>query len=135
MDITGIGSIAELATSVINKFWPDKTEVEKQQLQAEMQEMLLQAQALQSQTDINKVEAASTSLWVAGWRPGIGWVCGVGFGIQVLGPLLEWFATLSGHAVKFPVMDPSLIGSTLAALLGLGSMRTVEKVKGINAGH
>lgn len=135
MSLTGFGEVADLATTIINKFWPDKTQTEKDQIAAQMQEMLLQAQASAAQTDIDKIEAANSNIFVSGWRPAVGWVCGVGFGIQVLGPLLEWLATLTGHPVKFPVMDASLVGSTLAALLGLGGMRSWDKKNGVGAGH
>lgn len=135
MSLTGFGEAADLVDSIINKFFPDKTQVEKDAAAAELQAMMLAAQAQSAQTDINKVEAASSNVFVAGWRPFIGWVCGAGFGIQVLGPLLEWLATLTGHPVKFPIMDPSLIGSTLAALLGLGGMRSWDKKNGVGGGH
>ena len=61
-DFTGLGAVSDLANSVINKIWPDKTEAEKQQLAAAVM-------VIQGQLDINKVEAASPSLFVSGWRP------------------------------------------------------------------
>jgi hypothetical protein len=135
LSLTGIGEIADLANSILNKFFPDKTVEEKDKLALELQEMLIASQQLTAQTDINKIEAASNSIFVAGWRPFIGWVCGCGFGIQVLGPMLEWIAGLTGHPVKFPVMDSSLVGSTLAALLGFGAMRSWDKKNGSSNGH
>ena len=65
LDITGLGSVADLASTVISKIWPDKTEAEKAQLAAAVQ-------LVQGQIDINKVEASSSSVFVAGWRPFIG---------------------------------------------------------------
>ena len=135
MSFTGIGEVASLVNSVVNKFFPDKTQEEKDQVALELQKIAVAAQQASAQTDINKVEAASSNLFVAGWRPFVGWVCGGGFGIQVLGPLLEWVSGLAGHPVKFPVMDASIIGSTLAALLGLGGMRTFDKWAGTSNGH
>jgi hypothetical protein len=135
MSISGIGEIADLASSIIGRIWPDKTQEEKDKAALELQAALQAAQAQSAQTDIDKVEAASNSIFVAGWRPFVGWVCGCGFGIQVLGPLFEWLAALFGHPVKFPVMDASLVGSTLAALLGLGGMRSWDKKNGTASGH
>jgi hypothetical protein len=135
MSLTGMGEIADLAGNIINKIFPDKTQEERDKAAAELQAALAAAQAASAQTDIDKIEAASSSIFVAGWRPAVGWVCGIGFGIQVLGPLLEWLATLCGHPVKFPVMDASLVGSTLAALLGLGGMRSWDKKNGTANGH
>jgi hypothetical protein len=135
MSFTGFGEIADLATTVINKLFPDKAAEEKDKMAFEMQKLLLEAQTSQAQTDVNKIEAASTNIFVAGWRPFVGWVCGTGFGIQVLGPLLQWVSSLAGHPVIFPALDTGLMTSTLAALLGLGGMRSWEKIQGVNSGH
>jgi hypothetical protein len=124
MSITGVGEIASLAESVINKLWPDKSEQERQQLAA----MLT---VVQGQLDTNKAEAANPSLWTSGWRPGVGWTCGAGFAVQfVVGPLGEWLATLCGHPVKFPQLDLGTMTPLLIGMLGLGGMRSVEKLNG-----
>lgn len=128
MDITGVGSVADLIKDGIDKIWPDKSEQEREQAA-----MLMTA--LQGQLDTNKAEAASPSLFVAGWRPFVGWVCGVGFAVSALGPLAEWITTLFGHPTKFPPIDLSVMMPLLFGMLGLGGMRTYEKTNGINAGH
>jgi Holin of 3TMs, for gene-transfer release len=128
MSVTGIGEVADLATSVLNKFFPDKTEQEKQQ-------MALALAVIQGQLDTNKNEAQSPSIFVAGWRPFVGWVCGTGFAISALGPLLEWIASLVGHPTKFPLIDMSVMMPLLFGMLGLGGMRTAEKINGVSAGH
>ena len=66
MDVLGL---SDLASTVISKIWPDKSEAEKQQLAAAVA-------LVQGQLDINKVEAANPSVFVSGWRPFVGWVCG-----------------------------------------------------------
>lgn len=73
VDITGVGAVADLVGNVINKIWPDKTEQEKQQLAAAVQ-------VINGQLAINQAEAANPNLFVAGWRPGVGWVCVVALG-------------------------------------------------------
>jgi len=128
MDITGIGSVADLIKDGIDKIWPDKTEAERNQA------ALLLA-SLQGQLDTNKIEAANTSIFVAGWRPFVGWVCGTGFAVSALAPLLEWLASLCGHPVKFPPFDVSVMMTLLTGMLGLGGMRTYEKASGVAAGH
>lgn len=129
MDITGLGAVADLASTVINKLFPDKSEQEKQQL-------ALTLTVIQGQLDTNRAEAGNSSLFVAGWRPFVGWVCGTGFGVQfVLGPLAEWGSALAGHPIKFPPMDLGTMMPLLLGMLGLGGMRSVEKVKGVDAGH
>lgn len=83
------------------------------------------------QAEINKIEAAHRSIFVAGWRPFIGWVCGVGFLWAFLGhPLFEWSVALTGSNITAPhLMTDSLLELVLA-MLGLGGLRTAEKLSG-----
>jgi hypothetical protein len=136
-------TVAAPIIAIINKVVPDKAaaaaavaQLQQMQLQGQLNDELLQLQAVTtSQSDINKVEAASTSLFVAGWRPMIGWVCGVAFAFQfLLKPLVEWGATLAGHPVTLPGLDANLPQLTYA-LLGMGTLRTVEKFKGVAGNH
>ena len=125
IDITGLGSVADLATTVISKIWPDKTEAEKAQLVAAVQ-------LVQGQIDINKVEAASSSVWVAGWRPFIGWVCGAAFAYKfVLAPAIAFGLAAAGHVVDLPVLDFTEMSTVLLGMLGIGGLRTLEKIKGV----
>ena len=125
-DITGLGSVADLANNVINKIWPDKSEEEKQKLAAAVA-------LVQGQLEVNKAEASNPSIFVAGWRPAIGWVCGAALCYTyLLYPLLMWAA-----AIWFPSLKPPLLGNgdmlyeLLFGMLGLGAMRTFETVKGV----
>lgn len=101
-------------------------------IQAQIEQRKADIQELQMQADVNKVEAASPSVWVSGWRPGIGWVCGSALAFQfVLGPLMTWVAALAGHPIVVPKLDMGDLITLLLGMLGLGSMRTAEKIKGI----
>ena len=129
MSITGLGEVATLATDVLNKFFPDKTEQEKAQ-------MALALAVLNGQTTMNQAEASNPSVFVAGWRPFVGWVCGGAFGIQYLiGPLATWGAALAGRSVAFPQLDLATLMPLLIGMLGLGAYRTFEKVQGVGSGH
>jgi len=87
---------------------------------------------MQGQIEINKIEASSSNLFVAGWRPFIGWTGGFALAYTwILSPLLKWVADLSGHVVGLPALDPGAIYPIVVALLGVGTMRTVEKVNGV----
>lgn len=121
MDLTGLGAVSDLAKTAIDKIWPDKSEVERQQLANTLA-------LIQGQLDINKVEAASPSLFVAGWRPFIGWICGVGLGYQFL-----IYPILIGYAPKIQQLDMGTLVTLLGGLLGLGTLRTVEKLNGVAA--
>lgn len=132
MSITGIGEIANFATDLVNKFWPDKTQAEKDQLALQVQQMTIAANLTQGQIDVNKAEASSQSVFVAGWRPFVGWVCGAAFGWTfVIGPLMSFTLSAFKVSVSLPQLDLSQLSPVLMGMLGLGVMRTVEKVNGL----
>ena len=84
-----------------------------------------------AQTDINKAEA-STDMFRGGWRPFIGWICGLGLGIQfIISPLFTWLSVLLGYGIIFPVLDSNVLMTLLFGMLGLGTLRTTEKLKDI----
>jgi hypothetical protein len=115
----------DLAKTVVSTIWPDKTAQEQAQLAAALA-------LVQGQMDINKVEAGSNSLFVAGARPFILWVCGVAFAYKfVLAPAAAFALTVAGHPISLPVLDFTEMSTVLLGLLGLGGLRTVEKIKGV----
>lgn len=125
---------------ILDRILPDKAASEAAKLKVmelaqagDLAELNADLQLAVGQLDINKVEAASTDRFVAGWRPFVGWVCGVGLAMScVIGPLFTWIAALSGHPIPFPKFDDPLLRSTLAGMLGLGfGLRTYEKTKGV----
>jgi hypothetical protein len=124
-----ISPVADL----LNKFVPDQTE--KLKLAHEIA-TLAQKQAHENalaQIEVNKVEAASNSIFKSGWRPAIGWVCGFAFAYHfVLQPLLVFILTYAGHPVpELPEFDMASLMTVLGGLLGLGGLRTFEKYKGV----
>ena len=90
-------------------------------------------QALLSQLEINKAEAASGSLFKGGWRPFIGWTSGVAFAYHfVLQPLLVFVLTASGVDLPdLPEFDMSTLLTVLGGMLGIGGLRSYEKTKGL----
>ena len=126
-DITGIGAIADLANTAIEKIWPNKTEIEKQQLAAAVM-------VVQGQIDTNKEEAKSPSIFVSGARPFIMWVCGVGCAWNWVGlPVAKFILILFGMTVTISPADLSEMMPLLMGMLGLGGLRTVEKLNGVAA--
>lgn len=115
----------DLATAAINKIWPDKSAAEAAQLAAAVA-------VVQGQLDINKTEAASSSAFTSGWRPAIGWVCAAALACQYIArPLVAWAGIVAGHPLpQLPGIDDNL-WQLLTAMLGLGSLRSLEKVKGV----
>ena len=123
----GAGSAVEAIGGVFDKlFTSDKERAQA----AYVLEKLRQKPAL-VQAEINKIEAAHRTLFVAGWRPFIGWVCGLGFLWAFLGhPLFEWVVVLAGLDLEPPVIITDNMMELVLALLGLGTLRTYEKVRG-----
>ena len=82
------------------------------------------------QIEINKVEAANENLFISGARPFILWTCGVAFCYHfVLQPLLAFILTACGHPVDLPEFDMNTLNTILFGILGLGTMRSYEKIK------
>ena len=125
MSLDPITAGIDLAKTVVSTIWPDKSAAEQAQLAAALA-------MVQGQIDINKVEAASSSVFVAGWRPAIGWVCASAFAYKfVLAPAIAFGMTAAGHPITLPVLDFTEMSTVLFGMLGIGAMRTVEKIKGV----
>ena len=131
-----ISGAFELGGKLIDHFFPDPQKKAEAMLELSKLQQSGDLAAMAQQADINKVEAASTSLFVAGWRPFIGWICGAGLGVQfILAPLGTWISTLIGHPVVVPALDLSTLSTLLIGMLGLGGMRTLEKLQGAAQNH
>lgn len=104
----------------------------REQLTSDMQKAVQEA-ALQ-QSKITEVEAAHSSVFVAGARPFLLWICGVGLAWTYLGhPVMTWVYTYYGFAVEsLPKLETDGLFELVLAMLGLGGMRTFEKVKGVS---
>jgi len=128
-----INLIIPSVLTLLEKVIPDQNE--RQKLAHEIA-TLAQKQAHENamaQIDVNKAEAASDSIFKGGWRPFIGWVCGVSFAYHfVLQPVLVFTLTYLGHPIpELPEFDMASLMTVLGGLLGLGGLRTFEKYKGI----
>lgn len=139
MWLTLIGTLIGPISSIVNKLIPDpdkaaeiQAEIEKALIakQAEVDKAI--AEAARAQTEINLKEAENPSLFVSGWRPFIGWVCGVAFACTFLiAPFFTWISAMF-NGPAFPALDSGTLMSLTLGLLGLGTMRTVEKVQGVD---
>ena len=85
------------------------------------------------QISINKAEAAHKSIFVVGWRPFIGWVCGVALAYAyVVQPMAEWVIKLLGYNILMPIINTDTLYQLVLALLGMATLRTYEKVKQVS---
>lgn len=99
---------------------------DEERLQAEAVLTKLKQHPAELQVELNKIEAQHRSVFVAGWRPFIGWVCGVGLAFTfIINPLFQWYSGSPGPELQVDVMTELVI-----ALLGLGALRTAEKLGG-----
>lgn len=128
-----ITAVTTLADSAIKRIWPDATEIEKAKLAQLSQELQNQFSLVMGQLEINKAEAANGSVFVSGWRPAIGWVCGAALAYAaIIEPVARFVATVAfGYLGIFPVIDTDITLQILFGLLGLAGMRSFEKSKGV----
>jgi hypothetical protein len=131
--LAGLINILPNILAIVDKSLPDKAEAALAKQRIELELVTAFNEINKSQAETNMAEAAHRSIWVAGWRPAIGWVCAIGVFWAFVGqPIAQWIATLFGTPLfllpQFP-MEQML--ELILAMLGLGGLRTFEKLKGI----
>ena len=132
-------AIAGVVGKVIDRAWPDPAqkaqaaiELEKLRQSGEFKEIDAALEAARMQTEVNKIEAASSSIFVSGWRPAVGWVCTFSLAWHYIGrPVADWAILMTGNSVVIPAVELGDLFVVLFGMLGLGSMRTAEKLKGV----
>lgn len=137
LDITGLGSVFDFGSKVIDKLFPDKNEATKakialmeMQQKGELAELNADLQTRLEQMKVNTEEAKNASMFVAGWRPAAGWCCVIGLFYSIfLRPMFSWVSTLASLNSVPPVIDTVILMELLFGMLGLGAYRTYEKTK------
>jgi hypothetical protein len=125
MALDPISAGIDFANTIVSRIWPDKTAKEQQQLSAVLA-------MVQGQMAINQAEASNASTFVAGWRPFIGWVCGLACAWNWMGlPVAKVVLDYLGHPIAMSPADLSEMMPVLMGMLGLGGLRTFEKVQGV----
>lgn len=119
--------LLQLGSNLIERWIPDKAA----QAKAEMDLLKMASdqdfQTTIKQIEVNIQEAQHQSIFVAGWRPFVGWICGLGLAYQaILHNLIEWLSGIYGFPVP-PAPDSEVLIYVLGGLLGLGALRTYEK--------
>ena len=128
-------AISDLVSKALS-FIPNPAEREKAEAEMRASAMTMAQQITLAQLEVNQAEAANSSMFVAGWRPAIGWVCATALAFQVLvRPAVSTAATIAGTAVpELPGIDDSL-WQLMLGMLGLGGLRTIEKIRGAARGR
>ncbi len=135
MGIPIIGDVIGLVKDLAGKAIVDKDK--KNEILFKLQELEDKADErfhneLMGQIEVNKIEAQHPSIFVAGWRPAVGWICAVGIGWQfVMSPFAETVARFSGWTGQMPVVDTENLLMLVLGMLGIGAQRTWEKTRGV----
>ena len=123
---SGIGdAVSGIINAVKGQIPPEKA------AELELKALEIRNQLVLAQVAVNQAEAASPSVFVSGWRPAIGWICGGALFMHYLArPLLEWASAYYGWGIPpLPSLDDTL-QELVFGMLGLGGLRTFEKVRG-----
>lgn len=114
--------------SVLDKFVEDKDL--KMQLEHEIKTEIHSANL--AQIDVNKQEAKHRSIFVAGWRPAIGWVAAAGFGYTFIAqPFLQWVMIMQGVETPLPEINTDILFELVLAMLGMAGLRSFDKLNGV----
>ena len=128
--------LASLVGPIVNKFVdriPNGNERSRAKEALEKERVDAANSVMLPQTEINKAEAAHKSIFVAGWRPFIGWVCGVGIAwSMVVQPVAQWAMIAWGDGTELPTIDTSYLMELVTAMLGMSGLRTFEKLRGVS---
>jgi len=128
-----LGEIGGVFTSIREAITGEKIKDPAEMAKISLQLSQLEQMANQGQISINKIEAAHKSLFVAGWRPFIGWVCGIAIAYAfVLQPLIEWVVAVNQLDIVTPKLNVDTLYQLVLAMLGMATLRTYEKQKQVS---
>jgi hypothetical protein len=135
-------ALLAIGTKLIDRLLPDKALRDEMKLKlleleqaGELALLSAETELARGQLEVNRQEAASDKLFVAGWRPSVGWICSAGLAYQFLfHPLLSWLALYNGVPGP-PEIDMGALITLLVGMLGLGGLRTTEKLRGVQGRH
>ncbi len=139
MALDPVSLLLEVGGKVIDRIWPDpaqaasaKLELLKMQQTGELAQLAADTELAKGQIKINEAEAASSSLFIGGWRPFVGWACGGAFAWNWIGlPVARLIGVLVDHPIVLAQADMTEMLPVLLGMLGLGGMRSWEKSKGV----
>lgn len=137
-----IAPLLKLGEGLINRFFPDPAQAAAAQLEllrmaqtGELAQLAADTEIAKAQITTNQAEAASGNAYASSWRPTVGYLCCAGLGYTfLLQPLLPWLAVVFGLVVPpLPALDTNVLMTLLLGMLGIGGLRTAEKIKGVAA--
>ena len=127
-----LSALLPKAMDIVDKFIPDKDAAAKAKAEMEMKLVEAANAANMAQIQTNQTEAQHRSVFVAGWRPAIGWLCAIGLGWQFVGnEMVKWVIAVNHLDVVPPVINTEGLLELTFAMLGMAGLRTFEKMKGV----
>lgn len=145
MSLDPLGSVFELGKSLIERIWPDENKraeemrkLEELRQSGDLARLDAHVKLMLGQLEVNKTEAAHKSIFVAGWRPFIGWAGGFALAYAgVIYPLLTWLWVfcqakewIPSDVSMPPLIDTGILGTVVTGMLGIGTMRSYDKKQG-----
>jgi hypothetical protein len=139
MALDPVTALLSLGSSLIDRLIPDKSAAAAAKAQLVQMQIGGELAEIQGQITVDNTEAASNSIFVAGWRPAVGWCCALAFFyvfiLQPFAVTVAVFCHSTFDASKLPSMDVADMMPVLLGLLGLGAMRSYDKAQGTGNGH
>lgn len=134
MALDPVSAVLEVGGKLIDRLWPDPVQAANAKLELVKMQQAGDLQVMVGQMSVNAEEAKSASVFTSGWRPFIGWVCGTACAWNWVGiSVLNSVTTVFGYNVVLKMADISAMLPILLGMLGLGGLRTLEKINGVAA--
>lgn len=132
MSLDPVTALLDIGGKVIERIWPNPADAANAKFELFKLQQSGELQQIAGQLKINEAEASNPSVFVSGWRPFVGWVCGFGLVYSFIGqPLLAW-GSVNFHFVIPPTLDLGTLLTILGGMLGLSGLRTAEKLSGVD---
>ncbi len=137
MSLDPVTALLSIGEAALQRLWPDPNKrdthlrkLEELAHQGKLAELEAEVKLLVGQMEVNKVEAASENIFKSGWRPFVGWCCGFSFVyVSIVDPFIRLMAQLNGYQGPFLEIDSTITMQVLFGMLGLGIMRSHDKLK------
>lgn len=132
MALDPVSALLDVGSKVIDRLWPDPAQAAAAKLELVKLQQSGELTVIAGQLEINKIEASNPSIFVSGWRPFIGWVCGIACAWNWIGLKVALFvAAYFEHTMNLAAADLSEMMPVLMGMLGVGALRTIEKINGV----
>lgn len=133
MSLDPVSALLDIGGKVIDRIWPDAAQAATAKLELFKLQQSGELAQIAGQLEVNKIEAANSNVFVSGWRPFVGWTCGMALVYTYIAyPLLLWATATWAPEVKPPALvNDGMLFELMLGMLGIGGLRTFEKIKGV----